>query len=381
MKNGLVVLLSLLVTACATAPEVPRPDHLLNDRLFVAPSERIRAEDVFALSGEMRRYLETDIGEQLRTKGAQQGLIDALYSKNQLKVEYDSAKTRNAAQTFAERAGNCLSLMIMTAALAKELGLSVHYQSVVVDEVWSRSGGLYFAIGHVNLTIGRRYHDIRSRIDDNAYLTIDFLPLGETRGQRSSAITENTVVAMYMNNRAAESLARGQVNDAYWWAREAIRQDPGFVSSYNTLGVVYRRHGNSLEAEQALVHGLRRDPENSQLISNLAAVLGDQGRVAESGVLAAKLEQKRPYPPYHFFNLGVAAMEAGDLRTAKEMFAKEVDRDAYNHEFHFWLSAAYARLGDTERARRHLGIAMEFSNTRQERELYAAKLDRIRSYH
>ena len=381
MKNALVLLLSLLFAACATAPEVPRPEHLFNDRLFAAPSERIRADDVFALSVEMRRYLDTEIGEQLRTKGPQQGLIDALYSKNQLKVEYDSAKTRNASQTFAERAGNCLSLMIMTAALAKELGLSVQYQSVLVDEVWSRSGGLYFAIGHVNLTVGRRYHDIRTRIDDNAYLTIDFLPLGETRGQRSWVIAENTVVAMYMNNRAAEALARGQVDDAYWWAREAIRQDPVFVSSYNTLGVVYRRHGNSPEAEQALNHAFRRDPENTQLMSNLAAVLGDQGRVAESKALSVKLEQRRPNAPYHFFNQGVAAMQAGDFRTAKEMFSKEVGRDAYNHEFHFWLAAAYARLGDSERARKHLGIAMEFSNTRQERDLYAAKLDRISSYH
>ena len=63
------------------------------------------------------------------------------------------------------------------------------------------------------------------------------------------------------------------------------------------------------------------------------------------------------------------------------MFSREVSRDAYNHEFHFWLAAAYARLGDSERARKHLTTAMEFSNTRQERDLYAAKLDRIGAYH
>ena len=74
-------------------------------------------------------------------------------------------------------------------------------------------------------------------------------------------------------------------------------------------------------------------------------------------------------------------MQAGDFRTAREMFSKEVGRDAYNHEFHFWLAAAYARLGDSDRARRHRTVAMEFSNTRQERDLYAAKLDKISSYH
>jgi hypothetical protein len=40
-------------------------------------------------------------------------------------IEYDSTVTRTAAQTYAARAGNCLSLVIMTAAFAEELGLRV----------------------------------------------------------------------------------------------------------------------------------------------------------------------------------------------------------------------------------------------------------------
>jgi len=386
MKRAMVFLLSLFLAGCATVPSAPvvsgapRADHLFNDQLFAAPSERIRAEDVFALSDEMKRYLRVQIADQLRTKGPQQGLIDALYTKGQLKVEYDSAQTRNAAQTFSERAGNCLSLLIMTAAFAKEVGLEVKYQSVVVDEVWGRGGGLYFSIGHVNLTIGHRYRDIRSRIDDNAWLTIDFLPLGATRGQRSWQIPESTVVAMYMNNRAAEVLAKGEVDNGYWWAREAISNDPTFVSAYNTLGVVYRRHGNLAEAERVLSYALSREPGNLQVASNLATVLEDQGRHAEARALTAKLEQKQPNPPYYFFNQGVAAMKAGNNRLALEMFKKEIGRDAYNHEFHFWIAAAYSRLGEIAEARRHMKIAMEFSNTAQERQLYAAKLDRISAY-
>ena len=50
--------------------------------------------------------------------------------------------TRNAAEAFDARSGNCLSLVIMTAAFAKELGLPVRYQNVFVDEAWSRSGDL-----------------------------------------------------------------------------------------------------------------------------------------------------------------------------------------------------------------------------------------------
>ena len=383
MKNLLVrcfvALLPLLLAACASTQIVPHPGHLFDDKLFSPPSERISADDIFAVSDAMKRYLKVDIASQLQAKGTQQGLIDALNSKSQLKVQYDSATTRNAAQTFADRAGNCLSLVIMTAALAKELGMSVHFQSVFVEENWSRSGGMYFTIGHVNLTVGKRYHDIKSRIDDNVMITIDFNPPLENKSYHTWAISEQTVMAMYMNNRSAEALARGQINDAYWWVREAIKQDPGFLSAYNTLGVVYRRSGNAGAAEQALNYALARDPSNTQIMSNLAMVLSDEGRTVESKVLTDKVERVQPYAPFHFFTVGLDAMQAGDFKTARDMFQRELARDPYNHEFHFWLAAAFARLGDVPQSKRHLGIAMDFSTTRKEHDLYAAKLDRLKA--
>jgi Tfp pilus assembly protein PilF len=72
-------------------------------------------------------------------------------------------------------------------------------------------------------------------------------------------------------------------------------------------------------------------------------------------------------------------MQAGDFKAARDLFAREVERDAYNHEFQFWLASAYYRLGDLVRSRKHLAIAMDFSPTRKDHDLYAAKLDRIRS--
>ncbi len=380
MKRFAIPLCSLILSACTAVPFAERADHLFRDALFAAPSEHISAAEVFAISDAMKHYLHVEIAEQLRVKGPQQGLIDALYSKNQLKVEYDSTQTRNAAQTFDERAGNCLSLVIMTSALAKELGLPVRYQSVFVDESWSRAGGLHFSAGHVNLTVGRRNHEVKRRVDDNVMLTIDFNPPQENRSHHTWAITEATVLAMYMNNRGAEALARGQLDNAYWWAREAIQQEPTFSTAYNTLGVIYRRHGNLAEAESALRRALEREPLNTQAMSNLAMVLNDLGRMVESKEITAKLEQRQPFAPFHFFNLGQAAMRAGDYKAARDMFAKEIDRDAYNHEFHFWLASAYYRLGDINQSRKHLAIAMDYSPTRKDHDLYAAKLDRLRAY-
>jgi hypothetical protein len=42
----------------------------------------------------MKRYLAKDIADDVRIKGPQQGLFDALYSRDQLQLEYESTMTR-----------------------------------------------------------------------------------------------------------------------------------------------------------------------------------------------------------------------------------------------------------------------------------------------
>jgi tetratricopeptide (TPR) repeat protein len=377
MRYWAGLLLCSVLAACIQAPVAKRPEALLQDQLFAAPTERIRAEDVFALSDDMKRYIRVDIATDLRMKGLQRGLIDALYKRGELQLEYESTMTRNAAQAFEARSGNCLSLVIMTSAFAKDLGLQVQYRSAVMDEIWSRSGDLYMRNGHVNITLGRRLLYSGSGGDSSEF-TVDFLPPEELRGLRSTPVGEQTIVAMYMNNRAAEVLAQGRLDDAYGWVREAIVQDPSFMAAYNTLGVVYQRHGDLALAESAFRHVMAREPKNTRALANLAALLGMVGRNEESEALSRRLAQLEPYAPFHFFQVGQRAMAAGDYRAARDAFAREIEQSGHFHEFHFWLGVAYYRLGDMEQARKQLSLAMENSNSRQSHDLYAAKLAGLR---
>jgi len=376
----LSTLLSLcaLMAACASAPPQQQPEKLFADELFRAPAVRIDAADVFALTPDMHAYLEHDVGRLVRTRGRQQGLYEALYTRGQLQLEYDAAKTRNAAEAFAARQGNCLSLVIMTAAFAKEMGLNVRYQNVYGEETWARDGDFYLSIGHVNLSLGRRQVQAEFGRNESDSMTIDFVPSANIRSLKTWAIEEPTIVAMYMNNRAVESLTANALDDAYWWAREAILQDARFMSAYNTLGVVFEKHGNLAEAQRAFEFVLEREPANTRALSNLAEVFYAQGRVSSGREIRAKLDRMEPNPPFGYYKRGIAAMEEGNYKLAKEMFTKEIERAAYYHEFHFWLALADAGLGDMDGARRHMAIAVENSTTRKDHDLYAAKLERIR---
>lgn len=368
-------LASVLLTACAAPVLEQRADasSLLRDDLFATASHQVDADDVFSLSEAMRTYLRTTIAEEVRVKGPYRGLFDALYTQGQLKLDYDASITRNAAQAFDSRSGNCLSLVIMTGAFARALGIEVQYQSVIVTENWTRSGDLYLGSGHVNLVLGRPFVDPRTR--EERSWRIDFRPPEEIRGHRTRVISERTIVAMYLNNRAAESLVQGEVDAAYWWAREAVTRNPAYLTAYNTLGVVYMRRGHPSQAERAFRYVLDREPRNLSALSNLAQVLRKASRATEADELVARLRSSEPFPPFHFFDRGVAAMASGTYTAARDYFLAEIDRDAYHHEFHYWLAMAYAKLGNVRKAERHLRLAIEHSTTPAFRDFYLASLN------
>lgn len=378
MRTWAPLLLSLALSNCAVTPPQIQSSPYFADAQFRPASSPIDPAAVFAVSDDMRRYLATDVVNVMGGKGRQLALAQALNSKANLQLDYESTYTRNAAEAFAARSGNCLSLVIMTAALAREMGIPVSFHTIRDADTWSRDGDIYFSVGHVNVTLGGKPPKLGTHIDDGDRITVDFLPVRDIRDLKWKELRENTIVAMYMNNRAAETLASGDVDDAYWYARAAVQADPEFATLYNTLGVIYLRHGDVDQAARALAYGLEREPRNTTLMSNLSVAYMRQGRMQEARMLDQRIAKADPNPPFAFFNRGLLAMKAADYARARDLFAAEVKRAPYYDEFHFWLALALVNLGDTHGASQHMALAVANSTTRKDHDLYAAKLERIK---
>jgi Tfp pilus assembly protein PilF len=375
VKRLICALMTAALAGCAGAPPVSDASAF-DDAAFAAPGEVIDP-DIFALSPEMRAYLETTIGPMVRHKGTRRGLFEAL-SKD-LRIEYDAAETRTAAQTFAAHSGNCLSLVILTAAFAKELHIRVTYESVRGYETWSRDEGLAFHNGHVNIVLGTAPFGGMRLADNEPPMTIDFVPPSESLTRYSQSIREDVVVAMFLNNRAAEILAAGDVERAYWWARAAVAASPAFLSSYNTLAVVYQRHGDLPDAERALRYVLARQPENTKVLSNLAGLVAQQGRADEAAKLRAQVAEIEPIPPFYYLDRGLEALRRDDNRSALDLLEKELERMPYDDEVHLAMAVADMRLGNPDEAKHHLALAMENATTRSQHDIYAAKLRQLKA--
>lgn len=368
-----------LVAGCASGPALPPPDSapLLHDAAFAPPTEAIDRDAVFALSAPMRAYLDAHRNAFEWRGDRRQQLLDLLYRKGELALRYDAAATRTAAEAFDARAGNCLSLVVMTTAFAKALDLPVRLRQVFVDETWTRSGDLIFAAGHVNLALDSTRSLARISAGDANEWLVDFLPGVDLRSQRAQTIGEATVVSMFMNNRAAERLAAGRVDQAYWYAREAVLADPRHSMAFNTLGVVYLRQGLVREAQAVFDAVLRREPENPKVLGNLVSALRRQGRDADAQAVAQRLAAVEPVAPFHWFDAGLQALREQDWARARELFRRELRREPSFHEIHFRLAQAELGLGNVAAARRHLVQAQEATTSAGDAAIYAAKLDHL----
>ena len=381
MKRWFVVWCCALLGACSTVAPPPSADTqaLFDDSLFAAPSVPLSADAVLALSPAMREVLRTEIAPVLHGSDPRRALVQALVRNGRLHLDYDAQSTRTAAQAFEARAGNCLSLVIMTAAFAREAGLPVRFQKVLVDDAWARSDGLVFAIGHINLALGRPAGRPYADMLGSEWIVVDFYPGQDIQRQRIDVVSEARVLALYMNNKAAEALAAGQVDDAYGWARAAVVQDPTLSSSLNLLGVVYARRGHWPQAQRALQQALRLEPDNLHAMGNQVGALHQLGREPEALALAAELKRRQPVVPFAAFDQGLALLRAGQYQAAETLFVKELGVTAQYHEVHFWLAVAQFNLGERASALQHLKTALDNSTTRQQQAVYAAKLEHLKA--
>jgi predicted Zn-dependent protease len=278
-----------------------------------------------------------------------------------------------------------LSLVVMTAALARELGMNVTYQSARVDEAYSRNGGLTLRSGHVNIVLGERPTRTPGRTSavalggDGDRLQIDFLPAPELQGLHTQPITEQRVLAMFMNNRAAEALQQGQTAQAYAWARVALQRDAGFTSALNTLAVVYQRAGHLPQAQAVLQQVLAQDDHHLAALWNLVQVLQAQGLHGQAQHWQARLAHLEPVPPFAQLQQGQAAMARGEPAKARDLLLAEQRLTGDSHELYFWLARAHHALGDQAAAQRAMAHAQALAPAGEQQSRYAAKLAWLRA--
>ena len=127
MKCFSILLVAMMFIGCQAVPEMSVSHKtLLYDEGF--DNVTVESEiEIFELNDEAKAFAQSAIRGVFKPKEQIQALVQHVFSRSDLNLLYRSEASTVANQTFHNRAANCLSMSIMTYALANELGFSVRY--------------------------------------------------------------------------------------------------------------------------------------------------------------------------------------------------------------------------------------------------------------
>ena len=122
---------------------------------------------------------------------------------------------------------------------------------------------------------GTRGHEIAAR-----YIASQFALLGVRPGATGGGYFERVNLQEARLTGASPTLTlTGPRGTQTLKQREAIMVDPRFTGAFNTLGVIYKRHGNDPEAERVMRFVLSREPENANAMANAMANVSSRSPV------------------------------------------------------------------------------------------------------
>ncbi|WP_346348106.1 hypothetical protein [Shewanella abyssi] len=292
---------------------------------------------------------------------------------------YADNLTRSAGDTFDDREGNCLSLVLLTAAIAQQLDVRVEYQEIDIPPVWDQQGGFYLVNGHINLKLLPQEKGHILNVSAGA-IQIDFLPERAMQGYDKRRVSRSMVTSMFFNNLAAEALVKREYDKAYGLLKLSLQQDNQFLPAINTLAVLYRYKGLTEEAEALYKLALAINPEDMNALYNYAIILGEQDRLDEWAGVHKVMELARIRNPYYYYGIAQQAYFDREYQLALRWYRRAIEKADYRHEFYFGLSRTYWATGDQRRAEINMRKALSLANDSNNKRRYQSKLHGMKSH-
>lgn len=351
------------------------PATLLSDEVFPDYIDHAieSEEQVFTLDESAINFVKTTVRSLDDPVDRMETLVRTIFDHSDLNLLYKGNANTTASETFHNRAANCLSMSIMTYAMAKEAGLNVKFQDIQIPEYWTRRDGVSLLNGHINLQIYPRPEPNRLTLVARG-LQVDFDPQQSRDHFPKRIVERNTVLSMFYNNKGADALLKREYSLAYAYFRAAVLQDPHFDSPWVNLGFLYRLNAHYELAEAAYLQAIAIDIENLTAWENLARLYEIVDRNDESQDILARVHRLREDNPFYHFILGEQAFDMGLFEEALVFYRKALRLDRNRHEIYFGLAKTYFELGDPNQSQIYMEKAVKRSQTFQQRTRYQGKL-------
>jgi len=379
----LSILLSVFFSACAITdePQIEVADivadvdedafPVLNDRLFGKPVKIEQADEIFSLNEQQQKHF-TAYFKSIRNidKDKYEKVFQYLLDLSH-EFKY-SDSTLVAKDTLASKHGNCMSLAVLTASLAKFSGVDIEYQMVNRLPIYQEYGSIVFNAKHIRSVLTEPFDSDAEIQAIRGRAIVDYYP--SRFNYVDGIIDENGFVAMYYRNRSAEELGKDNYQHSYYYLLESLKLEPDQEESINNLAVLHRRIGAEDKAEELYLYGIKKAKKKVSLLRNYRSLLQRQGRQDEARVIDEKLKVIDDENPFIWLHAANEAYDDSDYKGAIELYEKVLEKASYLHQAHFGIAKSKFMQGKFRAAEVALEKAMEEAFDENSKSIYEAKL-------
>jgi len=378
-----ISLLLFILTLCAVVQGCKNTEknsnneqlvYIANDMLFDGKEVVVRSvDDIFSLTPEQEQAFLAYF-QKWRSEGRESNYIVFQYLSRIAGNFSFFGETYTAREALASRSGNCLSLAILTTALARLVDLNVGYRMVHTAPVFEKHQNIVLSSAHVQTII---YDEGFVEQPGELYifkpgLVIDYFPSASNISGKY--IDENEFLAMYYQNTSATALLNNELDTAFWNIKRAIMLDMDSENSQNTLAVIHRRAGDSKTAEKIYQQLIEKQRESVSILENYELLLRLNGRYDEARALEERVTKLDDPNPYNWLEAAYIAKREGNEGKAILYFNKVIQKAPYVTEAYRQLSAIYRHQGKTRLAKSTLKASLKWTYDTDEKKQIKYKL-------
>ncbi len=300
------------------------------------------------------------------------------YMQNYLLDFQYQLTTLSASETLAQLRGNCMSLALLTHALAQLAEVEVRFQLSYREPVVDLQQGMLISVNHI-----RSYLLTQPAEQAGALLSavlVDYFPGPTTIN--GSMLDDSRFIALLYNNLAAEAWFAGKRQQALAHLVYGLRQAPTDSLSINSLAVMLKQQGQLRAAKAWYQYGLQQSDVDLGLLQNyqlLAGQTGDQHTYQQLNQLIDR------YPandgdPFVWFNLAQRAEQQGQPDTAYHYYQRLLRRAPGFLPATQKMLQYHLQQRQTKQAQRLLETALSYSYGEENRQRYQQKLNALQQW-
>ncbi len=289
-------------------------------------------------------------------------------------------ETFTASEALAKESGNCMSLALVTTALANLVELEVGYQMINRAPLYYKQGNRVVISNHIRTKIypAPQEEDESYFYFGKRHLVIDYYKNQLDLPGRDVSNTEFS--ALYFNNKAADYYLQKDYRKAYQFSFASMSTYSNSAAHINTQALVLNKLGQKQRSLALFETANEFGFSDLNLMTNYRNLLIQNGFKDKADEIQKELIGVIDLNPYKWLDLGRDALKTSEYKLAMNYFKKAEKLAPYLDDVFLMQAKAAFLQGNKKLSKTLLTKALKAPVKANEVKLYEAKLASFESY-